>query len=58
MIVIALLVPVALLLLMFALDALEDILFPASRNPPPDDPAPEQPVTDGTVGDPEPGTTD
>ncbi|MEV5987898.1 hypothetical protein AB0L85_23265 [Streptomyces sp. NPDC052051] len=42
MIVIALLVPVALMLLMFAMDALEDLLFPPPPSPPPEDTVPEQ----------------
>jgi hypothetical protein len=41
-IVIALLVPVALMLLMFAMDALEDLLFPPPQSPPPEDTVPEQ----------------
>ncbi|MGW3497940.1 hypothetical protein [Streptomyces sp. NPDC001020] len=43
MIVIALLLPVALMLLMFAMDALEDLLFPPPQSPPPpEDTVPEQ----------------
>ncbi|MEU8588998.1 hypothetical protein AB0C59_18645 [Streptomyces sp. NPDC048664] len=44
MVVIALLVPVALLLLMFALDALEDLLFP-----PPDPPAQDPTIPDQSI---------
>ncbi|MGW4435258.1 hypothetical protein ACWELO_05745 [Streptomyces sp. NPDC004596] len=36
----ALLVPVVLMLMMFALDAFEDLLFPPPSSPP--DPVPEQ----------------
>ncbi|MFE5402897.1 hypothetical protein ACFQ9Z_16360 [Streptomyces sp. NPDC056580] len=36
----ALLVPVVLMLMMFALDAFEDLLFPPPPSPP--DPVPEQ----------------
>lgn len=39
MILLALLIPVALLLLIFAMQALEDLLFP----PPPEPPDPEPP---------------
>ncbi|MEU6217887.1 hypothetical protein ABZ845_10250 [Streptomyces sp. NPDC047022] len=44
MVVIALLVPVVLLLLLFALDALEDILFPPPEPPSQDPAVPEQSV--------------
>lgn len=45
MILLALLIPVALMLLMFAMQALEDFLFPPPPEPPtpaPEDTVPEQ----------------
>ncbi|MET7353093.1 hypothetical protein [Streptomyces mirabilis] len=45
MVVIALLVPVMLVLMMFMLDALENLLFPPSPALPPEEDAPEQPAS-------------
>lgn len=44
MVVIALLVPVVLLLMMFALDALENLLFPPPEPPAQDPVVPEQSI--------------
>lgn len=52
-ILIALLAPAMLLLLMFALDALENLLFPPSSMPPPQEDAPAGP--DGPLPSPAAG---
>ncbi len=46
MIVLALLVPVMLLLILFAMAALEDRMFPPPQPPRPEQEIPEQPVPD------------
>ncbi|MGC9544004.1 hypothetical protein [Streptomyces sp. UG1] len=46
MIVIALLVPVMMFLMLFAMAALEDHMFPPPQPPPPEPAIPEQPVAD------------